>query len=90
MTDNRQSKVIRASEIANYTYCARGWWLNRVRGYASTRTDRMLSGQEEHRSHGRDVVGYHRLRRLGYLLLALGGMIGFAVLCWWLASALLP
>jgi hypothetical protein len=31
----------------------------------------MAAGMEEHERHGREVVGYHRLRWLGYLLLAL-------------------
>ena len=89
MTDRRKSKVLRASEIGSYTYCARGWWLNRVLGYTSAHKEKLALGEEEHRVHGRDVVAYHRLRRLGYLTLALAVLLALLILCWWLASILL-
>lgn len=89
MTNRRKSKVLRASEISNYVYCARGWWLSRVLGYTSAHKEEMALGQKQHRGHGRDVVAYHRLRRLGYLLLALALLLALSILCWWLASSLL-
>ena len=90
MTGRRRSKVLRASEIGSYVYCARGWWLSRVLGYTSAHKEKMALGKEEHRGHGREVVASHRLRRLGYLLLALALLLALSILCRWLASGMLP
>ncbi len=90
MTDKRRSKVLRASEIGNYIYCARGWWLGRVLGYTSAHTEKMALGEEDHRGHGREVVTYHRLRRLGYLMLVLAVLLAVGILCYWLISQLPP
>lgn len=88
MTNRHKSRVLRASEIGNYIYCARGWWLSRVLGYPSAHREKMALGEEQHRSHGRDVVAYHRLRRLAYLMLALAVLLALSILSWWLVSAL--
>ena len=69
-------RVIRASEIGQYAYCARAWWLGRVLGYCSHNVEDMAAGAEEHASHGRQVVSYHRWRRLAYLLLSLATIVG--------------
>jgi CRISPR/Cas system-associated exonuclease Cas4 (RecB family) len=89
LTGRRKTKVLRASEIGSYVYCARGWWLNRVLGYPSAHKEQMALGEEKHRGHGREVVAYHRLRRLAYLMLALALLLTLFVLCWWFATGLL-
>jgi hypothetical protein len=88
LTGSGGSRVLRASEIGSYAYCSRGWWLSRVLGYASAHTEQMAMGEEEHLSHGRDVVSSHRLERLGYTLVFLGVGVGFLGVIWWLASGL--
>ena len=67
----RQDDIIRASEICQYAFCARAWWLGRVRGYRSTNVTAMRQGTARHRSHGRTVLGYHLLQRLAFTLLIL-------------------
>ena len=67
--------IIRASEISQYAFCARAWWLGRVRGYRSTNLAAMRQGEERHRAHGRAVVGYHRLRWLALALLSLAAVL---------------
>ncbi len=79
--DRRDSRVIRASEIGQYAYCARAWWLARVLGYRSSHQEAMDAGTAAHERHGRTVVGYHRLRRAGGLLLAIT-LMAAAVLAW--------
>ena len=69
-------RVIRASEIGQYEYCARAWWLGRVLGYRSAHVAEMAAGAEGHASHGRQVVSYHRWRGLAYLLLSLAAVVG--------------
>jgi CRISPR/Cas system-associated exonuclease Cas4 (RecB family) len=71
-----EDRVIRASEIGQYEYCARAWWLGRVLGYRSQNVEEMAAGAERHASHGRQVVSYHRWRGLAYLLLSLATIVG--------------
>jgi CRISPR/Cas system-associated exonuclease Cas4 (RecB family) len=68
---NQQDPIIRASEISQYAYCARAWWLGRVRGYRSSNLAAMRQGAARHRTHGRAVEVYHLLRRLAVALLVL-------------------
>lgn len=72
---NRQDPIIRASEVAQYAFCARSWWLGRVRGYRSSNLAAMDQGAVRHRAHGRAVEGYYFLRRLAVALLVLAGVI---------------
>jgi len=88
LTDPTRSKVLRASEIGSYEYCARGWWLSRVRGYPSAHQERMALGEEDHLHHGRAVVAAHRLEQLGYLLVFLGVSVGTLAVIWWLVTVL--
>lgn len=63
--------VIRASEIGEYIYCARAWWLRRVAGLEPTGHERREYGSRLHRRHARSVVGS---RLLLLLALALAGV----------------
>ncbi len=69
------SPILRASEIGQYAYCARAWWLARVKGYRSLNVAAMERGTEEHRAHGRKVEAYHRWRQVALWLIALGGAL---------------
>lgn len=73
-----EDDIIRASEIAQYAFCARAWWLGRVLGYRSTNVAAMQQGTAQHRRHGRSVVGYHLLRRLAVGLIVLAGLLAGA------------
>jgi hypothetical protein len=80
---SRRDDVIRASEIGQYAFCARAWWLGRVRGYRSTNVAAMRQGTARHRCHGRTVAGYHLLQRLALALIALAVL---ALVAWLLLS----
>jgi hypothetical protein len=80
---SRRDDVIRASEIGQYAFCARAWWLGRVRGYRSTNVAAMRQGTARHRGHGRTVAGYHLLQRLALALIALAVL---ALVAWLLLS----
>jgi hypothetical protein len=71
-----EDRIIRASEVGQYAYCARAWWLGRALGYRPHNVEEMAAGAEEHASHGRQVVSYHRWQRLAYLLLSLATVVG--------------
>jgi len=79
MTD-KPRRVIRAGEIGQYTYCARAWWLAEIQGLESTNVREMAHGDRAHAAHGDLVAGYHRTRRLAYLLLLLAALIGALLL----------
>jgi hypothetical protein len=61
--------IIRASEIGEYAYCARAWWLRRVKGSSSANVAAMQRGKVRHRAHGRLVEGYHLRHRLARIAL---------------------
>lgn len=64
-------KIIRASEIAEYLYCRRAWWLSQVAGYEARETEAMAAGTSYHRQHGGLVWRARAARWLAYLLVFL-------------------
>ena len=79
----QEDPIIRASEITQYAFCARAWWLGRVRGFQSTNLEAMGQGEERHRAHGRAVESYHRQRWIAVALLSLAAVL---VVAWLLLS----
>ena len=69
-------RVIRASEIGRYIYCAHAWWLGSVQGLPSSRQREMAAGEVAHRRHGRRVSASLGLSRLAYLVLLLAAVVG--------------
>lgn len=49
--------VIRASELGQYMYCSRSWWLRRVEGWEPLNQERLELGTRLHEQHGRAVSG---------------------------------
>jgi hypothetical protein len=84
----RRDDLIRASEIGHYAFCARAWWLGRVKGYRSANVAAMEAGTLQHREHGRQVENAHRLRRLAQAMLILAGLILAAAAVAWLTALL--
>ncbi len=69
--DRFTDRIIRASEVGQYTFCPRAWWLGAVEGLPSAHREEMDAGEFAHRQHGRRVRSAVVLTRLAYLLLAL-------------------
>jgi len=65
-------KIVRASEIGEYLYCKRAWWL-RLQGIVSTNRRALEAGTAAHAEHARRVVfsGCLRTAAFGLLLAAL-------------------
>ncbi|MER2598640.1 MAG: hypothetical protein ABTQ73_03915 [Caldilineales bacterium] len=61
--------VVRASELGEYVYCARAWWLHRIQGLESHNTTALHNGQQAHTRHGHAVAAAQRQRRGAMLLL---------------------
>jgi hypothetical protein len=81
-----EDDVIRASEIGQYAYCARAWWLARVLGYRPANVAELQAGQAWHQAHGRSVDRSLLLQRLAVGLFLLAGLL----LAAWLLLALVP
>ena len=82
--DHGDDDLIRASELSQYAYCARAWWLGRVMGYRSANVEVMQAGTTRHHAHGRTVEGAYRLQRLALALLVLAAVALAAALAVWL------
>ncbi len=77
----RHERIIRASEIGQYAYCAQAWWLGSVEELPSSRQREMEAGEAAHRHHGRTVRALPWLSRLAYAVLLLAVVVGIV---WWL------
>ncbi|MDE3088451.1 MAG: hypothetical protein KGJ80_03555 [Chloroflexota bacterium] len=77
-------QIIRASEIGEYVFCHRAWWLHRVKGIASANREQMQAGAARHVAHGRAVQRADSLQRaaLAFLILALVFATAFALAVW--------
>jgi len=75
--DVKQGKtgVLRASELAQFAYCAKGWWLTNVQGIEPRNSQELEAGQAAHRQHARLVTSYGRLRTMGYAALAVAAVL---------------
>lgn len=76
-------RVIRASEIGRYVYCARAWWMGSVQGLPSTHTREMAAGEAAHVRHGQGVKQSLWLNRLAYGALLLAAVVGIVWLVNW-------
>ena len=83
--EGRRGRIIRASEVGTFAYCAHAWWLQAVEGQRPDDVCRLEAGRASHERHGRRVLVGQGLMRLAYLLLLLAGLSGLG----WLASLLL-
>lgn len=75
----RPERFISASELGEYAYCRRAWWLRAVQGVTTgTQGKRFSAG---HAAHGRHAWSLWWARALGWLA-ALLIVAALAVLAW--------
>lgn len=67
--------TIRASEISEYTFCARAWWLRRVEGMEPDYNERLQLGQTLHEKHGATVAMSNMLVVVASLLLIIAAFV---------------
>jgi CRISPR/Cas system-associated exonuclease Cas4 (RecB family) len=60
MTKERLAPI-RASEVGEFVFCARSWWLRRVAGLEPAGHERRERGNALHRRHGRTVAASNAL-----------------------------
>lgn len=62
-------KWIRASELNEYVYCRRAWWLRRVGGQTTANVRELAQGSRFHEEHGRAVQHATWTQNLAYALI---------------------
>jgi hypothetical protein len=81
-----RSSIIRASEIGQFVFCQRAWWLGAVQGYRPVNDAALAAGTQAHARHGRGVAASLRWQQAGYILLVLGALLGAVALCYLLGG----
>ena len=71
-------RIIRASEIGQYDYCAKAWWLGSVQDVASSNVRELQAGTHAHEQHGRMVGRGARLQQSAIVLMIIG-LVLFAI-----------
>ena len=74
-----RQRIVRASEIGQYAYCARAWWLGVVQGVPSANQAELTAGSEAHHAHGYRVRDTVRLERAAYGFFAVAGLTAAAL-----------
>ncbi|RMG94241.1 MAG: hypothetical protein D6706_14155 [Chloroflexi bacterium] len=67
--EHMSDKWIRASDIGEYLYCRRAWWLRRVQHVPSRNIQALNRGTQFHQQHGRLYTHALWAKRLAYLVL---------------------
>jgi len=75
MAKDESDRIIRASELGQYAYCAQAWWLGSVKGVPSANVRELDAGASAHEQHGQAVQLSIWLSRAGLVCLALGSLM---------------
>ena len=78
----QRERVIRASEIGRYAYCAHAWWLGTVQRLSSEHRGEIVAGEAAHTHHGLRARASIWLNRLAASVLLLAVVVGII----WLAG----
>lgn len=79
--DWKDASQIRASEIGEYLYCHRQWWLKRVEGVRPPVTERLMAGTRHHQEHSQLMKRAARNEKLlPVLIVALVTLVALAFL----------
>ena len=67
--------IIRASEIGQYDFCAKAWWLGSIDGVQPSNIRELQAGTAAHEQHGRQVQRASQLQRAAMGLVVLGVIV---------------
>jgi len=70
MANSSDHRIIRASEIGEYVFCHRAWWLHQIQGVESANRELMSAGTQYHQAHGRAVIRSNVLQRAALVFFA--------------------
>jgi hypothetical protein len=68
-------RVIRASEIGQYDFCAQAWWLGSIEGVQPSNVRELQAGTQAHAEHGRQVQRAAQLQLAALVLVGLGVIV---------------
>lgn len=74
--------VIRASELAQFSFCRRAWWLAAVKGHKPQNQAALSRGILTHNRHFQHVQTAQRWRYASFFLFCGGGLLLLMVLLW--------
>lgn len=78
-----RQKLIKASEVGEYAFCARAWRM-RLDGYEPANREALEAGTRWHREHGRSVNRAGQLRKMATLCALLAIVVLTLIfLSWW-------
>ncbi len=65
-------RIIRASEIGQYDFCAKAWWLGSIEGVQPSNIRELQAGTAAHEQHGRQVQRAAHMQFAAFALIAIG------------------
>jgi hypothetical protein len=65
------ARLIRASEVGEYVFCRRAWWLHHVRGIEPADRVSLEKGVAQHREHGQIVQSVNILQCAAVIFLGI-------------------
>jgi hypothetical protein len=68
-------RIIRASEIGQYDFCAKAWWLGSIEGVSPSNIGQLQAGTAAHEEHGRQVRRASQLQVAAFVLMGLGVIV---------------
>jgi hypothetical protein len=68
-------RIVRASEIGQYDFCAKAWWLGSVEGVQPSNVRELQAGTAAHEEHGRQVQRAAQLQLAAVMLVGLGVIV---------------
>ena len=80
----KDRSLVRASDIASWTYCHRAWWLAHVQQAENENPQALRRGDRAHQRHGAGLVRSSQLQRLGLILVLAGLALAILALLLWL------
>lgn len=75
--------LIRASELTQYSFCQRAWWLGVVKQIPTHNQTALARGTQTHRQHSHQVRAALRWRQASFFLLVGGGLLLSVALAWY-------
>jgi len=84
MVKRQEPSLVRASDMALWSFCQRAWWLARVQGTTHQHPGRLAHGVTFHETHGHTLQRAQQFRQWAYRLLALALMLSGLLLLFWL------
>lgn len=74
-----RGRVIRASEIGEYVWCRRAWWLGRVQGAPNAHRAALDAGTRRHLEHGRTVERAGRYAQIARWMFLAAVLLALAI-----------